>query len=199
MLLPRYDKKSFKKKQFMNLEDLLRTAETATSPPKTAPEEIPRQKLASSIRLAICCLYLPFLYLEILMEKIAKFFIRPPFKQTGQCKRRGNCCHYILFPETTGIIKTLFLFWNTEIHGFYKRNQMDYEHEGKKIHVYGCRHLKKDGSCSNYFFRPKVCRTWPLIAHFGYPKVLKGCGYQIKVRSSYAKKYPSLKLYEEDL
>lgn len=182
----------------MTLEDLLHKAESATSPPIDPPEGIPPQRLSPWIRWGIRLIWLPFLYLELITEKIAKFFIRPPFLQAGECKRRGNCCHYILFPETKGLIKKLFLFWNTEVHGFYKRQGLEYEVDGKKIHVYGCRHLRKNGTCSNHFFRPKVCRSWPLISHFGYPKVFKGCGYQIKIRPSYTKKYPGLKIYEEN-
>ncbi|MBS0627855.1 MAG: YkgJ family cysteine cluster protein [Verrucomicrobia bacterium] len=181
----------------MNLNDLLKKAENATTLPKDPVEGIPPQHLFPWIRWGIRLIWLPFLYLELLTEKTAKLFIRPPFLQLGECKRRGNCCHYILFPETKGILKKLFLFWNTEVHGFYKRQGLEYEVDEKKIHVYGCRYLRKNGTCSNHFFRPKVCRSWPLISHFGYPKVLKGCGYQIKLRSSYAKKYPGLKIYEE--
>lgn len=182
----------------MNLEELLSKAENATSPPEIPLGGIQKQRLPSWGRWIIRILYLPLLHLELRTEKIAKFFIRPPFIQTGQCKRRGNCCHYIIFPELQGIIKKLFLFWNTEVHGFYKREGLEYEVEGKKIHVYGCRHLRKDGSCSNYSFRPKICRSWPLINYFAYPKILKGCGYQIKLRPPYAKKHPGLKIYEGD-
>jgi len=181
----------------MNLESLLLKAETEADQPKDPPEGIPEQTLSPLIRKILQILFLPFVHLDLITEKIAKFLIRPPFETGGNCKRRGNCCRYILFPETTGIVKKLFLFWNTEVHGFYKREGPDYEHEGKKIRVYGCRHLQKDGSCGNYFLRPKVCRSWPLITVFGYPKVLKGCGYKIKVRDSALKKYPGLKIYED--
>lgn len=181
-----------------SLEELLQTAENATRPPEDPLGGIPKQKLAPWIRKIVHCLFFPFLHLELLMEKIAKKIIPPPFKQVGACKRRGNCCHYILFPETTGIIKKIFLFWNTEVHGFYPRTNLSYTHEGKKVHVMGCRHLKQDGSCANYLFRPKVCRSWPLISCFGYPKILKGCGYQAQLRKNAKKKYPGLHILEDD-
>lgn len=176
----------------LTLEGLLKTAEEATGLPKEPLSGIPVQKLPSWIRYTVRFIVLPFLWMERFSEKVAKLLIRPPFKQVGKCKRRGNCCHYILFPETKGIVKTIFSFWNTEINGFYPRDNLVYEHEGKTVYVYGCRYLQKDGGCSNYLFRPKICRTWPAIEYFGYPRILKGCGYQAKVRKSYAKKYPNL-------
>ncbi len=181
-----------------SLEELLKTAETATSQPAEPPGGIPCQKTSPLLRKTLLCLFIPFLHLELLAEKIAKWIIRPPFKQIGTCKRRGNCCHYILFPETKGLIKKIFLFWNTEIHGFYQRTNLVYTHENQKVYVMGCRHLKKDGSCGNYFFRPKVCRSWPIISTFGYPKILKGCGYQAKLRKGTEKKYPALHILEDD-
>ncbi len=179
----------------MNLESILNKAEAPIF--RQDLENIPKQTLPFWIRKPIQFFCLPFLYLDLGTQKIAELLIRPPFIQKGRCKRRGNCCRYILFPETRGIAKKLFLFWNTQINGFYKRPGMEFESEGKKIHVYGCRYLKEDGSCANHLLRPKVCRTWPLITCFGYPKVLKGCGYQIKLQPSYAKKYPGLKIYED--
>jgi Fe-S-cluster containining protein len=182
----------------MDFDYLREVAENATSIPPLPEGGIPKQKLPSWVRWSIRLIYIPFLQLEILAEKIARWIIRPPFVQKGQCKRRGNCCHYILFPETHGIMKKLFFFWNTEVHGFYQRIGMEGEYEGKKIFIFGCRYLKENGSCSNHLFRPKVCRSWPLISYFGPPKILKGCGYSVKIRPSYQKKYPKLRLYSED-
>jgi len=182
----------------MELDQLLHLAETANSPPPSPPGGIPPQRLPSWIRWTIRLIYIPFLQIELLAEKIAKWIIRPPFMRTGECKRRGNCCHYILFPETSGIMKKLFLFWNTQVHGFYERTEIEGSFQGKKFFVFGCRYLRENGSCSNHFFRPKVCRSWPIISHFGLPRILKGCGYSVKIRPSYAKKYPKLQIYSED-
>lgn len=181
-----------------SLESLLQTAEEALEPPGNPPGGIPKQRLHPWIRTILKLMILPFLYLELGAEKVARTLIKPPFQKVGRCKRRGNCCHYILFPETRGLLKILFLFWNTEVHGFYQRSECDYEHEGKKVLVMGCRHLRKDGSCGSYRLRPRVCRTWPIIELFGFPKVLKGCGYQAKLRKSAEKKYPALRIYQEE-
>ncbi len=181
----------------MDLNDILAAAENATEPPEDPIDGIPKQKLFSWIRWSLRILILPFLYLEVAAEKTARLIIPPPFKPVGTCKRRGNCCHYILLPEVKGFLGKLLFFWHTEVFGFYPRTKDPYEYEGKPITVMGCRYLKKNGSCSRYFFRPKVCRSWPIIEIFGVPRILKGCGYQAKVKNSYAKKYPQLKILNE--
>jgi hypothetical protein len=176
----------------MKLTDIIETAGNATSQPEEPKGGIPKQKLPSFIRWFFRILLLPFLYLEMSAEKIASLIVPPPFKQVGACKRRGNCCYYVLLPDVKGFLGKFLFFWHTEIFGFYPRTKEPHEYEGKKIHVMGCRYLRKNGSCSRYFFRPKVCRSWPVIRIFGIPRILKGCGYQAKVKPSYAKKYPQL-------
>ena len=181
----------------MDLTDILTAAENAKETPPDPAEGIPKQKLPSWIRWSLRILLLPFLYLELAAEKVARWIVPPPFKQVGSCKRRGNCCHYILLPEVKGILGKVLVFWHTEVFGFYPRTKEPYEYEGKKITVMGCRYLQKNGSCSRHFFRPKICRTWPVIKIFGTPRILKGCGYQAKVTKSYAKKYPGLKVLHD--
>lgn len=181
-----------------NLDEILKAAEEATAPPPDPIGGIPKQKLFSWIRWSLRVLILPFLYLELAAEKIARWLVPPPFKQVGTCKRRGNCCHYILLPEVHGILGKILTFWHTEVFGFYPRTQEPHEYEGKKINVMGCRYLQKNGSCSRHFFRPKVCRSWPVIEIFGFPRILKGCGYQAKIKASHAKKYPGLTILNDD-
>ena len=179
-----------------SLEDVLAHAEQASKPPPL-PDDLPKQRLPKSVRYLLLSLLLPLLLIDLCAETIAKKIIRTPFIRTGACKRRGNCCHYLLFHETPKWIRWLFTFWSEELHGFFYRGY-SYEHEGKTIRVMGCRYLRSDGSCGNYRLRPKVCRTWPIVALFGRPKILKGCGYQVKLRDSYRRKYPKLRVMEDE-
>ena len=111
------------------------------------------------------------------MQKVATMIIRPPFKREGRCKRRGHCCHYILMTYSPSLTGRFFYLWYTEILGFYRRLLDPQDYEGKKMYVLGCRHLRKDGTCGDYRLRPLICRQWPIVDYFGYPKILKGCGY----------------------
>ncbi|MCB1085345.1 MAG: YkgJ family cysteine cluster protein, partial [Chlamydiia bacterium] len=88
------------------------------------------------------------------------------------------CCHTVLIRYSSNLIGRLFYLWYTQFHGFYPRLSKPQWYEGKKMHVMGCRYLKKDGTCRQYRLRPLVCRQWPMIEYFGYPQILKGCGYR---------------------
>lgn len=188
------------KKQDEYFYEILRSAESLTSPPKLS-KAIPKQWLPGWLRWPLKLSYLPILILDFFMQKIARLIIRPPFKQTGTCKRRGNCCYYILLPEPKGILGKVFYFWQTQVNGFFIREKAPPDDKDKRMLVMGCRYLKENGSCKNYKTRPSVCRRWPVIEHFGMPRVLigmprvlKGCGLQPTLRKSYQKE-PYLSLY----
>lgn len=161
----------------MKVEDFIFKAGTATSEPPPPEGGIPRQWLPFWIRQSLRIFFLPFVLFDLAMQKVAKLLIPPPYKQAGKCKRRGNCCHYILIRKPKGILGGLFTFWNTQVHGFYLRSNETYEYEKHRVMMMGCRHLQSDGSCGSYTLRPMVCRKWPVIEAFGIPRILKGCGF----------------------
>ncbi len=139
---------------------------------------IPRQFLPNFIRWPIRALVVPFVILDIFAQKIAKFIIKPPYKQIGKCKKRGNCCHYILIRKLKWPFSILDKFWHTEINGFYRRDKNVYKYNNINVYLMGCRYFTKDGKCCCYHMRPAICRMWPRIEYFGYPKILPGCGFK---------------------
>ena len=169
------------------LETLLENAGDDGSQPLPPENGIQRQWLPNFIRFPIQLMVLPFVLLDYFGQWIAKQIIRPPFKKVGKCKKRGNCCHYILIRKIRFPFSLFDQFWHTQVNGFYKRDDKVYIHNKNKVHLMGCRHLKKDGSCGRYFLRPMICRTWPRIEYFGYPQILKGCGFQAKPKTSSGK------------
>lgn len=161
-----------------DLEMLIESAGSASEMPAFPAGGIPPQRLPGWIRWSVRGILYPFILLDLSMQAVARFCIRPPFKKEGKCLKRGNCCHYILLPKAKGFLNRVNLFWNTEVHGFYFRDTKEYESEGKPVYLMGCRYLKADGSCAHYRLRPVVCRKWPLIEMFGFPRLLKGCGFK---------------------
>lgn len=162
----------------MDLEDIVFKTGEATEQPPLPQNGIPRQKVPGWIRWPLRVFFLPFVLLDVAMQRVARWLIPPPYKQVGKCKKRGNCCHYIMIRKPKGLFGWLFKFWNTEINGFYLRSDEEYEYENHKVMVMGCRYLQKDGSCKHHKLRPMVCRKWPVIEAFGVPRMLKGCGFK---------------------
>jgi len=160
------------------LDDLLEGVGEATQPPPPPAGGVPKRWLPSWIGTTIKWIVLPFVLIDLAMQRVARFIIRPPFKREGRCKRRGNCCYYVLIQCSNSLVGRFFYFWYTQVHGFYLRYKEPQSYEGKQMYVMGCRYLKDNGSCNAYSLRPLICRKWPVVEHFGYPKILKGCGYR---------------------
>lgn len=146
-------------------------------PPPPPPRDIPKQRLPYLLRQLCKWLVLPFVLIDHTMQSLARKIVRTPFKKRGKCLKRGNCCHYVLIEYSHRLLGRLFYFWYTQVHGFYLRDQRLHIYEGKLMYVMGCRHLRPDGKCAQYRLRPLMCRQWPLIERFGFPRVLRGCGF----------------------
>lgn len=178
MLLVMFKRETYYAEKSALLEDLLEVAGEEDHQPPEPSTGIPRQWVPRLISLPLKWLVYPYILLDCAMQRLARLIIRPPFKQEGKCKKRGNCCYYILIRKSNSPFGRLFYFWQTQINGFYLRKKGTHAYEGRQVYVMGCRYLKKDGTCSEYRLRPQICRQWPVIEHFGYPKILKGCGYR---------------------
>jgi hypothetical protein len=160
------------------VEDLTHVAGTASQQPPPPPGGIPRQWLPAFVRWPIRLMMLPFVWMDLASQAVARKILPPPWKQEGQCQQRGNCCYYVLLPEPKGFLGRLFYFWHTQINGFYARRPEPVEAEGQRMRVMGCRYLQADGRCGHHKLRPTLCREWPLIRYFGQPRILRGCGFQ---------------------
>lgn len=163
----------------MSIDELIQEAGELTEPPE---QRIPRKWFPEALSIVIKSVILPFVLLDLAAQKIARMIIKPPHKKVGACKKRGNCCYYVLIRKSNGLIGLMDLFWHTQINGFYRRTKKTHVVDGKAFYLMGCRYLKKDGRCGSYRLRPTVCRTWPRIEYFGHPQMLKGCGYRAEPR-----------------
>ena len=121
----------------------------------------------------------PFMLLDVYsVILVDKIFQRKSIQ--GSCLRCGKCCRNILIFKPNNWWGRAYLKWNMEINGFYPRKYPEIEVDGQKMIIMSCRYFKKDNSCSNYFWRPVMCRRWPLIDNsMSGLRSLPGCGYKL--------------------
>lgn len=115
---------------------------------------------------------------NLLNNLLKKYVIRPRYRLSGGCLKCGQCCRAIYLKATRGqIASPLFckiaVGWIEWLFDF-KLKQIDREDH---YFIFECRHLKENGSCGNYFWRPSVCRNFPLVDYFKAPVFLPGCGF----------------------
>ncbi len=92
------------------LDEILALAEEAQEVPPEPAGGIPRQWLPGFIRWPLRVILLPFIFIDLAAQRVARMLIRPPYIKEGKCLKRGNCCHYILVPEAKGPVRLAFLF-----------------------------------------------------------------------------------------
>jgi hypothetical protein len=138
------------------------------APPPAAP---PPQWLPGFVRWPIRAIVLPFLLLDLAIQRLVRLIGRAP-SFAGRCDKRGDCCRYILVPMPR-FGRFLAELYVTQIHGFYRAG-----FGVEDMDVFRCRYLQSDGLCSHYHPRPSVCRQWPRWD----AELLPGCGYRKKAR-----------------
>ncbi|MCB9638035.1 MAG: hypothetical protein H6727_03910 [Myxococcales bacterium] len=164
--------------------------------PGPPPHGIQPQRTPGWLRFSLKVLVLPFMVLDLLMQKLIQRVSPPPYQVEGACKKRGHCCHYILIGwhpmmQRWSWFGKFWLWWYTDVHGFYPRG-FDVEGPGGDVaKVMSCRYLKEDGTCGQYTVRPAICRQWPRVEFTGRPHVLKGCGYRIVSTQDPSQQRPS--------
>ena len=158
------------------LEDLLIQASEATKePPPPSAGGIPRQWVPFVDQTAHKMGFLaPFVAGGLYhMHRFARKTDSPSF-QTGEggCKKRGNCCHYVLIRYSPSRLSAAYsIFWYTQFLGFYPRLKEPQEYEGKEDACDGMSLSQKRWLLQlNIILRPLVCRQWPMIEYFGYPQ-----------------------------
>ncbi len=152
---------------------------------------IPPQRSAAWFRVVMRVLMFPVMFLDLLAQSVIQKLAPPPYRIKGGCLQRGNCCHYILMEwdpimDRWPWIGGFWMWWYTQIHGFYVHSFDMEDIDGSVARVMGCRHLQRDGRCGSYRLRPAICRQWPRIEYTSKPYLLKGCGYKAVPRSAQA-------------
>lgn len=131
-----------------------------------------------------------FIILFVLLDNLLtnlpkKWFFKSKWKLTGQCNMCGNCCkeiHLQIDKKQLGskLFTNVAIRWITWLFDFILL-KIDCDNH---ILEFTCKHCRADGKCGNYFWRPNVCRNYPLVDYFEKPKFLPNCGFKAVPRSS---------------
>jgi hypothetical protein len=101
------------------------------------------------------------------------------YKITGECNKCGKCCNYMYSKDTYTekefkIMQKLFPTYKR----FYIKGKDD---EGNLI--FACKLVTKEGLCSDYKHRPRMCRNYPAKKINYQGKLHEGCGYKVEVKN----------------
>ena len=119
------------------------------------------------------------LFDNLLTNLPKKLLFKTNWKVGGECKQCGVCCQEIFLKMTPRQISSKFFTdlatrWTSWLFDFIL---LRVDHEYNYL-VFTCHHLRPDGKCGNYFWRPSICRNYPLVDYFAKPKLLPDCGFE---------------------
>ena len=98
------------------------------------------------------------------------------YEISGECKKCGKCCNYMYSIDTYTekefrIMQFLF--------PAYKRFYIKGKDEDGNL-IFACKMVTKDGLCSDYKHRLRMCKNYP-AKRISYPgRLHDGCGYRVE-------------------
>jgi Fe-S-cluster containining protein len=101
------------------------------------------------------------------------------YKVTGECKKCGKCCNYMYSIDTYTekefkIMQMLF--------PKYKRFYIKGKDEFGNL-IFACKLVTKDGLCSDYKNRLRMCKNYPAKWVTYNAKLHEGCGYKVNSKN----------------
>ena len=98
------------------------------------------------------------------------------YEISGECKKCGKCCNYMYSIDTYTekefrIMQFLFPAYKR----FYIKGKDEYGNL-----IFACKMVTKDGLCSDYKHRLRMCKNYP-AKRISYPgRLHDGCGYRVE-------------------
>jgi len=123
--------------------------------------------------------------LQVIAEKLKKWFLlnimRKRYIRRGKCKGCGRCCQEIYVRHEKKFIQDEETFNNLQrIHPFY--SYLKIREKTETGLVFECTKLDKTtGKCKIYWFRPMICKLYPLEEIFMLGGVIsEDCGFRFE-------------------
>lgn len=101
------------------------------------------------------------------------------YKITGECKKCGKCCNYMYSVDTyTEQEFKIMQFLFPKYKRFYIKGKDEFGNL-----IFACRLVTKEGLCSDYKHRLRMCKNYP-ARKINYPgKLHQGCGYKVEEKN----------------
>ncbi len=116
-------------------------------------------------------------FIFIIINEIRSYFVpeKVTYDVIGECKKCGKCCNYMYSYDTYTekefkIMQFLF--------PAYKRFYIKGKDEDGNL-IFACKLVTKDGLCSDYKHRLRMCKNYPAKKLNFYGKLHAGCGYSV--------------------
>ena len=112
-----------------------------------------------------------------IINEIRSYFVpqKIRYEIVGSCKKCGKCCNYMYSYDTYSEKEFKFMQF---LFPAYRRFYI----KGKDEHgnlIFACKYVSKEGLCTVYNKRLKMCRRYP-APFINYPADLhEGCGYKV--------------------
>ncbi len=120
-------------------------------------------------------------FLQSIKNEFLSYFVpeQVTYDITGECKKCGKCCNHMYSYDTyTENEFKIMQFIFPTYRRFYIKGKDD---EGNLI--FACKLVDKNGLCTVYKNRPKMCRKYP-AKRILYPADLHdGCGYTVNKKT----------------
>lgn len=122
-----------------------------------------------------------FDFFYTLWNEFRSYFVpqKVEYEINGECKKCGKCCNYMYSVDTyTEREFKIMQFLFPPYRRFYVKGRDEYGNL-----IFACKLVTKEGLCSDYKHRLRMCKNYPAKKIFYPAKLHEGCGYTIKTKS----------------
>jgi len=112
-----------------------------------------------------------------IINEIKSYFVpeKIRYEITGECKKCGKCCNYMYSIDTYSEKEFKFM---QLIFPSYRRFYVKGKDEQGNL-IFACKFVSKDGLCTVYNKRLKMCKRYPAKSIKYCANLHEGCGYKV--------------------
>lgn len=122
-----------------------------------------------------------FDFLKTIINEFLSYFVpeKVSYEITGECKKCGKCCNYMYsFDTYTEKEFKIMQFIFPSYKRFYIKGKDEYGNL-----IFACKYVTKEGLCSVYDKRLKMCKRYPVKRIYRKMSLHEGCGYKVEEKN----------------